>query len=124
MNSFRQQYADNQNICFLPAILSTSTRRGFTSSFSTGPPGDRSALHYHWRAIAMQPNGLVPGQTLGILPVAQEQVGLAAAEAAALRINLNIQGCGVVALPMHAPFRAPLLLPLLLSHNLPFPRVH
>jgi hypothetical protein len=25
---------------------------------------------------------------------------------------------------VHAPSRAPLLLPLLLSHNLPFPRVH
>jgi len=51
-------------------------------------------------------------------------VGLAAAKMAALRINLNIQGCGVVAAPMHAPSRAPLLLPLLLSHNIPFPRVH
>ena len=26
INSFRQQYADNQNISFLPAIVSTSTR--------------------------------------------------------------------------------------------------
>jgi hypothetical protein len=26
MNSYRQQYADNQNISFLPAILTTSTR--------------------------------------------------------------------------------------------------
>jgi len=30
----------------------------------------------------------------------------------------------VVAPPMHAPSRAPLLFPLLLSHYLPFPRVH
>jgi hypothetical protein len=52
------------------------------------------------------------------------KVGLAAAKAAALRINLNIQGCVIVAAPVHAPSRAPLLLPLLLSHNLPFPRVH
>jgi hypothetical protein len=29
-----------------------------------------------------------------------------------------------VAPPMHAPSRAPLLLPILLSHNIPFPRVH
>ena len=54
----------------------------------------------------------------------KSKVGLAASKAAALRINLNIEGCGVVALPMHAPSRAALLLPLLLSHNLPFPRVH
>jgi hypothetical protein len=52
------------------------------------------------------------------------KVGLAAAKAAALRINLNVEGCGVVAPPVHAPSRAPLLLPLLFSHNLPFPRVH
>jgi hypothetical protein len=55
----------------------------------------------------------------------KSKVGLAAAIAAALRINLNIDGCGVVATPVHAPSHAPLLLPLmiLLSHNIPFPRV-
>jgi len=54
----------------------------------------------------------------------KSKVGLAAAKAAALQINLNVEGCGIVAAPVHAPSRAPLLLPLLLSHNLPFPRVH
>jgi hypothetical protein len=54
----------------------------------------------------------------------KSKVGLAAAIAAALRINLNVEGCGIVAAPMHAASRAPLLLPLLLSHNLPLPRVH
>ena len=54
----------------------------------------------------------------------KSKVGLAAAKAAALRINLNFQGCGIVATPMHAPSRTPLLLPLLLSHNLPIPRAH
>jgi hypothetical protein len=29
-----------------------------------------------------------------------------------LRVNLNVQGCGIVATPMHAPSRTPLLLPL------------
>jgi hypothetical protein len=48
----------------------------------------------------------------------------AATKAAALRINLNVQGCVIVATPIHAPSRTPLLLPLLLSHNLPIPRVH
>ena len=41
--AYRQQYADNQNISFLPAIVSTSTRMHgefFASSFSTGPPED------------------------------------------------------------------------------------
>ena len=54
----------------------------------------------------------------------KSKVGLAAAKAAALRVNLNVQGCGIVAPPMHASSRTPLLLPLLLSHNLPTPRVH
>ena len=54
----------------------------------------------------------------------KSKVGLAAAKAAAFRVNLNVQGCGIVAPPMHAPSRTPLLLPLLLSHNLPTPRVH
>ena len=90
------------------------------------PPGDRGAHHCHWRAITTQPIGLVPFQARGILPVAEEQsrkVGLTAAKAAALRINLDVEGCDIAA-PVHAPPRAPLLLPLLLSHNLPLPRVH
>jgi hypothetical protein len=53
----------------------------------------------------------------------KSKVGLAASKAAALRINLNTQGCGIVAAPVHAPSRAPLLPPLLLSHNIPPPRV-
>ena len=54
----------------------------------------------------------------------KSKVGLVAAKASALRINLNIQDCSVVAPSLHAPSRAPLLLPLLLSHNIPLPRVH
>jgi hypothetical protein len=49
----------------------------------------------------------------------KSKVGLAAAKAAVLRVNLNVQGCGILAPPMHVPSRTPLLLPLLLSHNLP-----
>jgi hypothetical protein len=47
----------------------------------------------------------------------KSKVGLAAAKAAALRINLNVEGCAIVAAPVHAPSRAPLLLSLLLSHK-------
>jgi hypothetical protein len=54
----------------------------------------------------------------------KSKVGIVAAKASALRINLNIQGCSVVAPSPHAPSHAPLLLPLLLSHNIPLPRVH
>jgi hypothetical protein len=58
--------------------------------------------------IAMQPIGLVPFQARCILPVAE---GLATAKAAALRINLNVENCGIVAAPVRAPSRALLLLP-------------
>jgi hypothetical protein len=37
----------------------------------------------------------------------KSKVGLAEAKAAALRINLNVKGCGIVAAPVHAPSRAP-----------------
>ena len=42
----------------------------------------------------------------------KSKVGLAAAKTAAraMRINLNIDGCGVVAPPVHSSLRAPLLL--------------
>jgi hypothetical protein len=39
----------------------------------------------------------------------KSKVGLAAAKAAALRVNLNVQGCGIVAPPLHGAL--PLALP-------------
>ena len=75
-----QQYADNQNISFLPAITSTSSRMHgdlFASSFFTGPPETEAhftkSLHCRWNAIATQSIRLVPFQARGILPVAEEQ---------------------------------------------------
>jgi hypothetical protein len=127
MSCYRQQYPDNQNISFLPTILSTSTRmhgeflrllflqahRETETLFTaTGMSSQRNQSDWFRFQRAASYQGL------------KSRVGLAAAKAAALRINLNVQGCGVVAPPMHAPSRAPLLLPLLLSHNLPLPRVH
>ena len=54
----------------------------------------------------------------------KSKVGLMAAKEVGMRINLNVDGCVIVAAPVHAPSRAPLLLPLLLSHNLPLPCIH
>jgi hypothetical protein len=135
---------NSKNISFLTAVVSTSTRmhgeflrllflqahretearRVFASSFSTGPPGDRGALHCRWNVIATQPLGLVSLQARGFLPVAEEQSRTRGSQSGGVRINLNVEGCGIVAAPVHAPSRAPFLLPLLLSHNLPLPRVH
>ena len=71
--------------------------------------------------------GVIPGiafKRAAFFQSLKSKVGLAAAKAAALMINLNVKGCGIVAAPVHAPSCIPLLLPLLLSHNLTLPRVH
>jgi hypothetical protein len=76
MNGYRQQYADNQKHFFSPRHslhIHPHAQRVFASSFSTGPPGDRGALHCRWNVIATQPLGLVSIQARGILPVAEEQ---------------------------------------------------
>jgi hypothetical protein len=116
-----------QNISFLPAIMSTSNRmhgeflrllflqvhRETEAHFTAaGMPSQRNQSEsFRFKRAAFY-QGL------------KSKVGLAAAKAAALRINLNVQGCSIVAAPMHAPSRTSLLLPLLLSHNLPRARVH
>jgi hypothetical protein len=126
-NAYRQTCADNQNISFLPAIMSTSNRmhgeflrlvflqahRETEAHFTAaGMPSQRNQSEsFRFKRAAFY-QGL------------KSKVGLAAAKAAALRINLNVQVCIIVAAPMHAPSRTSLLLPLLLSHNLPLPRVH
>jgi hypothetical protein len=127
INSYGQQYAHNQNISFLPAIMTTSYRmhgaflrllflqahRETTAHFNaTGmpPQQNRSDNAFRFKRAAFY---------MGL----KSKVGLVTAKASALRINLNIQGCSVVAPPLHAPSHAPLLLPLLLSHNIPLPRV-
>ncbi len=109
--AYQQQYADNQNISFLPAIVSTSTcmhgeflrllflqahretEAHFTAAGMSSQTNNSEALRFKRAAFY---NGL------------KSKVGLAAAKAAALRINLNVQGCGIVAPPMHAlPFCSP-----------------
>jgi len=102
--AYQQQYADNQNISFLPAIVSTSARMHgeflrllflqahqeteahFTAAGMSSQTNNSEALRFKRAAFY---NGL------------KSKVGLAAAEAAALRINLNVQGCGIVAPPLH-----------------------
>jgi hypothetical protein len=114
INNYRQQYSDNQNIPFLPAIVSTSTRmhgeflhllylqahrETEAHVTATGMPSQRiNADMFRFRRTAFY-------QSL------KNKVGLATAKAAALRINLNIEGCGAVApqctLPLALPFFCP-----------------
>ena len=87
----------------------TETEAHFTAAGMSSQTNNLEALRFKRAAFY---NGL------------KSKVGLAAAKAAALRVNLNVQDCVIVAPPMHAPSRTPLLLPLLLSHNLPTPSIH
>ena len=124
INTYRDQYANNRNITFMPAITSTSSRmhgeflrllflqahRETTAHFTAiGMPAQQHCDSFRFRRAAFY-NGL------------KSKVGLAAAKTAAMRINLNIDGCGVVAPPVHSSLRAPHLLANLLAHNLPLPR--
>ena len=123
----RQWAAANIMRTFMPAITSTivtssrmhgeflrllflQARRETTAHFTAiGMPAQQHCDSFRFRRAAFY-NGL------------KSKVGLAAAKTAAMRINLNIDGCGVVAPPVHSSLRAPLLLANLLAHNLPLPR--
>jgi hypothetical protein len=111
---------NNQIISFLPAH--PHARRVFASSFSTGPPGDRRTslpLVCHRNATNRTRSRFKHAAFYHSL---KSKVGFAAAKAAALRINLNVEGCGIVAAPVHAPPRAPLVLPLQhMSSTIPLP---
>jgi hypothetical protein len=126
IDSYRQQYPDNQNISFLPAIMSTSTRmHGEFLRLLFLQAHRETEAHFTAAGMPSQRNqsDSFRFKRAAFYQSLKSKVGLAAVKATALRINLNIEGCGVVAPPLHAPSRAPLLLPLLLSHNLPL-RVH
>ena len=91
--------------------------------------GARKSLPWRIRDWRIQPATIVEsirrGEETEYPHLAQERKQ-GARTRAALRVaqtGLNVQGCSIVAPPMHAPSRTPLLLPLLLSHNLPTPRV-
>ena len=122
--AYQQQYADNQNISFLPAIVSTSTRmhgkflrllflQDHLETEAHFTAIGMSSQHINTEALRFNRDAFYNGL--------KSKVGLASVKAAALLVNLNVQDCSIVALPMHAPSRTPLLLPLLLSHNLPTP---
>jgi len=125
--AYQQQYADNQNISFLPAIVSTSTRmHGEFLRLLFLQAHRETEAHFTAAGMSSQRNqsDSFRFKRAAFYQNLKSKVGLAAAKAAALRINLNVEGCGLVAAPVHAPSPTSLLLALLLSHNLPLPRVH
>jgi hypothetical protein len=75
INACRQQYADNQNISVLPAIMSTSCRMHgeFLRLIFYRPTGRPRRTHCSWNVIAKLPNGRVPFQAHGVPSVPEEQ---------------------------------------------------
>ena len=87
--AYQQQYADNQNISFLPRMhgkflrllflqAHRETEAHFTAVGMSSQNINTEALRFKREAFY---NGL------------KSKVGLSAAKAAALRVNLNVQGC-------------------------------
>ena len=104
-------------------LLFLQAHRETTAHFNaTGLPSqqNRSDNAFRFKRAAFITNPHARRILMGL----KSKVGLVATKASALRINLNIQGCSVVAPSLFAPSHAPLLLPLLHSHNNPRPRVH
>jgi hypothetical protein len=121
--SCSNKHTHNTHLLFLQAHRETEAH--FTAAGMSSKEGSSSA-HFTAAGMSSQRN---QSESFRFKRAAfyqglKSKVGRAAAKAAALRINLNVQGCSIVASPMNAPSRTSLLLPLLLSHNLPLPRVH
>ena len=113
INAYRQQYADNQNIFLLPAIVSTSCRmHGEFLRLIFLQAHWETEAHFTAAGMSLQnyQTGAFRFKRAAFLQSLKSKI-LAASKAAALRINLNIQGCVIVADPVHAPSHASLLLP-------------
>jgi hypothetical protein len=127
INTYRQHHADNQDISFLPAIMTTSSRmHGELLRLLFLQAHRETTAHFNATGLPSQQNrsDAFRFKRAAFYMSLKSKVGLVAAKASALRINFNIQGCSVVAPSLHAPSHVPLLLPLLLSHNIPLPRGH
>jgi hypothetical protein len=98
-NAYRQTYDDNQNISFLPAIMSTSNHiHGEFLRLLFLQAHRETEAHF---TVAGMPSQRNQSESFRFKRAAfyqglKSKVGLAAAKAAALRINLNVQGCSIV----------------------------
>ncbi len=92
INGYRQQHADNQNISFLPAIVSTSTRmHGEFLRLLFLQAHRETEAHFTAAGMASQVNqsDSFRFKRAAFYQSLKSKVGLAAAKAAALRMNLN-----------------------------------
>jgi hypothetical protein len=127
INSFRQQYPDNQNISFLPAIMTTSSRvhGEFLRLFFLQAHRETNA-HFNATGLPPQQNRLDNAflfKHATFYMGLKSKIGLVTAKASALRINLNIQGCSsrtsLARSLSHSSSSPPPSF-----HNIPLPHVH
>jgi hypothetical protein len=100
MNSFSQQYPGNQNISFLPAITSTSTRmhgKFLRLIFLLAHRETEAHLTAAGKSSQRNQSDSFRFKRAAFFQSLKSKVGLAAAKAAALMINLNVEGCGKLA---------------------------
>ena len=81
----------------------------------------RTEAHCSWNVSQNYLTDAFRFKRAAFLQSLKSKIGLAASKAEALRINLNIQGCGIVAAPVHAPSRAPPP-PSFTHYRFPLPR--
>ena len=101
INSYRPHYADNQNISFLTAIMTTSSRMHceFLRLLFLQANLETTA-HFIATGLPLQQNRLDNAflfKRTAFYMGLKSKVGLVSAKASALLINLNIRGCSVVA---------------------------
>jgi hypothetical protein len=100
INSYMQQFAANQNISFLPAIMSTSTRmHGEFLCLLFLQAHLETETHFTAAEMLLQRNqsDSFRFKRVAFYQSLKSKVRLAVAKAEVLRINLNIEGCGIVA---------------------------
>ena len=94
INAYRQQYAENQNISFLPSIVSTSCRmHGEFLRLIFLQAHWETEAHFTAAGMSLQnyQTGAFRFKHAAFLQSLKSKIGLAASKTAALRINLNIQ---------------------------------
>jgi hypothetical protein len=109
------------SILVLAVVIKIAVSQSKLTIFQTHDPKHKKKIGIFRETVSDQVLPKISSSTSRLI---LSKVGLAAARAktAAMRINLNIEGCGVVAPPVHSSLRAPHLLANLLAHNLPLPR--
>jgi len=94
---YRDKFAENPNIFLLPAITNTYPRAYMTGFFVSSCCWLAARLKAHFTAIGMLAQQQCDSfhSRAAFYDGLKSQVGLLASTAAALKINLNVDGCAI-----------------------------